>query len=48
LQGDDDLVRIGDDVIVGEHVAALVHDDAGPQPLGSEFGSPRLPAKLRV
>ena len=38
MQGDDDLVRIGDDVIVGEHVTALVHDDAGPQPLGSEFG----------
>ena len=49
LQGDDDLVRIGDDVIVSEHVTALVHDDAGPQPRGSEFGfSPRLPAKLRV
>ena len=45
-QGDDDLVRIGDDVIVGEHVAALVHDDAGPSPWGLSSGlSPRLPAK---
>ncbi|MNJ17632.1 hypothetical protein D3C77_119160 [compost metagenome] len=27
LQRDYDLVRIGDDVVVGQHMAALVHDD---------------------
>ncbi len=37
LQGDDDLIRVGDDVIVGQHVAALVHDDAGAQSLRPEF-----------
>ena len=27
LQRDYDLVRIGDDVVVGQHMTALVHDD---------------------
>ncbi len=39
LQRDYDLVRIGDDVVVGQHVAALVHDDAGAQPLGPELSA---------
>ncbi len=37
LQGDDDLIGIGDDVVVGQHIAALVHDDARAQPLWPEF-----------
>ncbi len=38
LQRNDDLVRIGDDVIVGQHVATLAHDDAGAESLRPEFG----------
>ena len=33
-----DLIGIGDDVIVGEYVAAGAHDDARAQALGQQFG----------